>query len=428
MLVLRSLRNKLPNKRINRRKLNKNKLFLKRTRYYSSVSHGKKAYIVSGKRTPFGKFDGSLKEIGVVDLAVIASKATLDDAKVSPHDIDHVVFANVLPSTTDCIYGARHLTLRLGCPIPTPSFAVNRLCGSGIQAIAEAFNMILLGQSNCVLSSGSENMSQAPHLVYGARFGTRFGPLKTVDMLMDSLTDSYCKLPMAITAENLSKEFSVTREDCDEYSLNSHNKTSQAYKSNLLQGEIVPVPLKKGVLEKDEHVRYDANLSDMSKLKANFQKDGVVTAGTASGIVDGASSVLVCSEKFVKERHLKALATIEDWVAVGVKPELMGYGPVDAINAILKRNKLTLSDIDLIEINEAFAGQTLSCAKALNLDISKLNIWGGAVAIGHPLGASGTRITFSLVRQLRHKGKRIGIASACIGGGQGIAMLVRIEN
>jgi len=271
-------------------------------------------------------------------------------------------------------------------------------------------------------------MSQAPHLVYGARFGTKFGSLKTVDMLMDSLTDSYCKLPMAITAENLAKEYSVTREQCDEYSLHSHNKTSQAYKSNLLQGEIVPVPLKKGTLDKDEHVRYDANLGDMSKLKSTFQKDGVVTPATASGIVDGASSVLVCSEKFVKEKSLKPLATIEDWVAVGVKPELMGYGPVDAINALLKRNKLNLKDIDLIEINEAFAGQVLSCAKALNIDLSKLNIWGGAVAIGHPLGASGTRITYTLVRQLRNKGKKLGIASACIGGGQGIAMLVRIEN
>jgi len=318
--------------------------------------------------------------------------------------------------------------LKLGCPIPTPSFGVNRLCGTGIQAIAEAFNMILLGQAQCVLTTGSENMSQAPHLVYGARFGTRFGPLKTVDMLMDALTDQYIKTPMAITAENLSKEYNVTRDDCDVYSLNSHKKTAQAYESNLMQGEIVPVPLKKGVLDKDEQVRFEINLGDMQKLKANFQKDGVVTAGTASGIVDGASSVLVVSDKFLKDRSLSSLAVIEDWVAVGVKPEIMGIGPVDAISLILKRNKLTLKDIDLIEINEAFAGQTLSCMKALNIDPSKLNIWGGAVAIGHPLGASGTRITYTLVRQLRQKGLRLGIASACIGGGQGIAILVRIEN
>jgi len=325
------------------------------------------------------------------------------------------------------IYGARHLTLKLGCPIPTPSFAVNRLCGSGIQAIAEAFNMIMLGQANVVLSSGSENMSMAPHLVYGARFGTRFGPLKTVDMLMDALTDSYCKTPMAITAENLSKEYGVTREECDEYSYNSHKKVAEAYKNNLMQGEIVPVPLKKGTLDKDEHVRYEVNLGDMSKLKATFQKDGVVTAGTASGIVDGAASVLVVSDKFLKERNLTSLGVILDWVAVGVKPELMGIGPVDAINLILKRNKLTIKDIDLIEINEAFAGQTLSCMKALKIEPSKLNIWGGAVAIGHPLGASGTRITNTLIRQLRQKKLKLGIASACIGGGQGIAILVRIE-
>jgi len=405
----------------------KKRFFLNKRRLFSTQSTGRKVHIVSGKRTPFGKFDGSLKEVGVVDLAVIASKATLDAIKVEPKELDHVVFANVLPSTVDVIYGARHLSLKLGCPIPTPSFAVNRLCGSGIQAIAEAFNMIMLGQSNVVLTSGSENMSMAPHLVYGARFGTRFGPLKTVDMLMDALTDSYCKTPMAITAENLSKEYNVTREDCDVYSLNSHKKTAEAYKNNLLQGEIVPVPLKKGVLEKDEHVRYDCNIEDMSKLKATFQKDGVVTAGTASGIVDGASSVLLVSDKYLKEKNLSSLAVVLDWVAVGVKPELMGYGPVDAINLILKRNKLSLKEIDLVEINEAFAGQTLSCMKALNLEPSKLNIWGGAVAMGHPLGATGTRITFTLVRQLRKKGLKLGIASACIGGGQGIAMLVRIE-
>jgi len=287
--------------------------------------------------------------------------------------------------------------------------------------------MILLGQSNCVLTCGAENMSMAPHLVYGARFGTRFGPLKTVDMLMDSLTDSYCKTPMAITAETLSKEFSVTREDCDQFSVESHKKAIEAYKNNLMQGELVPVPLKKGVLEKDEHVRFEINIQDLNKLKATFQKDGVVTAGTASGIVDGSSSVLVVSDKFLKEKSLTSLGVVLDWVAVGVKPEIMGIGPVDAINAILKRNKLSLKDIDLIEINEAFAGQALSCMKALKIDPSKLNIWGGAVAIGHPLGASGTRITYTLVRQLRKKGLKMGIASACIGGGQGIAILVRVD-
>jgi len=356
----------------------------------------------------------------------LSSKAALQEAKLDPKDIDHVVFGNVIPSTVDVVYGARHLALKLGCQISTPCYTANRLCGSGVQEIQEANMMIRLGQAHCVLVSGAENMSQTPHLVYGARFGTKYGPLKTVDMLMDSLTDQYCKTPMGITAENLAKKYSITREDSDKFSLRSHQNASSAYKNNQLQGEIVPVPIKNGVCEKDEHVRYEANIGDMSKLKSSFAKDGVVTPGNASGIVDGSATVIVCSDKFMKEKGLKPLATVEDCVAVGVPPEIMGIGPVDAINSILKRNNLTLDDVDLVEINEAFAPQTLACIKALGLDVNKVNIWGGAVAIGHPLGASGIRITNTLIRQLKSKGLKTGISSACIGGGQGIAMLVRV--
>lgn len=383
------------------------------------------AYIVAGKRTPFGKFGEGLKDITPVDLSVIAVKGTLEQAGVSPELIDHVIFANVLPSTSDTIYGARHTALKVGAKVETPAYSVNRLCGSGIQAIADARYMIERGEADCVVAVGAENMSMAPHLVYGSRFGTRFGPLKTVDMLFDSLTDSYCGLPMAITAENLAEKYKVSRQECDEFAYNSHSKAVQAYNDGNLQGEIVSVPVKKGQIEKDEHVRYDCNLEQMTKLRASFKKDGTVTAGNASGIVDGAASVLVCSEKFVKEHGLTPIATVHECVSIGVPPEYMGIGPVDAIKALLEKTGLKLSDIDLVEVNEAFSSQALAVSKALELDEDKLNIWGGAVAIGHPLGASGVRITNTLARQLQKTGKKVGISSACIGGGQGIAMLIR---
>jgi acetyl-CoA acyltransferase 2 len=384
-----------------------------------------KIYLVHGKRTPFGKFGGSLKAVSPVDLAVTAGKAVLLETKLAPDKIGHVVLGNVAPSTTDAIYGGRHVALKLGMPQETPGYVVNRLCGSGIQAILDAVRMIKLGEHSAILAGGTENMSLMPHLVYGSRFGTKYGALETVDMLLDTLTDKYTGIPMGMTAEKLGAEYALTRADCDQFAYQSHMKAKKAYEANYLQKEIVPFELKKGTCEKDEHLREDASLEQMNSLRSVFQKDGLVTAASASGVVDGASMVLVASESFVQENHLNPIAEIVDGHVVGVDPTIMGVGPVPAINQILEKNKLTLEEIALIEINEAFAAQTLACQKALKIPDEKLNIWGGAVSLGHPLAASGTRITYTLCRQLQETNSKFGIASACIGGGQGIAILMK---
>lgn len=389
----------------------------------ASLNSGKKVYIVSGKRTPFGKFGGSLMKITPVDLAVHASKAILDETGIKPEQVDHVIFGNVAPATTDTMYAGRHLALKLGMPEHTPGYVVNRLCGSGIQVILDAVRQIKLGESECVLTAGAENMSMMPHLVYGSRFGTRFGSLETVDMLMDTLTDKFTGTPMAMTAEKLAETHNISREEVDQYSLDAHKKALAA--KELLSGEIAPIVQGRINCAHDEHVREDATIEGMNKLKPAFKKDGVVTPATASGIVDGAACVLVASEDFVKKNNLTPLAEIIDGHVVGVDPNIMGIGPVPAIKGLLEKNNMDLSKIDLVEINEAFAAQVIACRKDLELDQEKLNVWGGAVAIGHPLAGTGTRITYTLARQLKHFKKEYGIASACIGGGQGIAILLR---
>jgi len=390
-----------------------------------SLNTGSRVFLVHGKRTPFGKFGGSLKDITPVDLAVYAAKATLEESNIKPDQIDQVILGNVVPSSTDTLYGGRHLALKLGCPEKTPGLVLNRLCGSGIQSILDAMRLIKLGEAQCVLAGGTENMSMVPHLTYGARFGTKYGSLKNVDMLLDSLTDQYAQSPMGITAENLGEKFSITREQSDEYSCRSHEKAAKAYQEGLLQGEITSIELKRGVCEKDEHLRENISLDDMAKLRSSFKKDGLVTPGSASGIVDGAATVIVASEAFVQANNLTPLAELVDGQVVGVDPKIMGIGPSPAVNELMKRNNLDFDKVDLVEINEAFSAQTLSCLKDMGLAEEKLNVWGGAVALGHPLAASGTRITLTLARQLKHYKKEIGIASACIGGGQGIAILIK---
>ena len=389
------------------------------------ATNAKRVFIVHGKRTPFGKFGGSLKDITPVDLAVHASKALISEINLDPKKIDQVILGNVVPSSTDTMYGGRHLALKLGCEIKTPGIVINRLCGSGIEAILEATRIIKLGEANCILASGTENMSMVPHLVYGGRFGTKYGSLKNVDMLLDALTDQYAQTPMGITAENLSEQMGVTRDSCDMFSFESHKRAAKAYEDNLLQGEIAPVQLKKINCDKDEHMRTDASIEEMKSLRPTFKENGVVTAASASGIVDGAASVIIASEEFVKKEGLKPIAEIIDGAVIGVDPKIMGIGPSPAIKMLLEKNNLKNEQIDLYEINEAFAGQTLSCMKDANIPHDKINVWGGAVALGHPLGASGVRITNTLARQLKHYKKDLGIASACIGGGQGIAILIK---
>ena len=384
-----------------------------------------KVFLVGGRRTPFGKFGGSLKDIPPVDLAVIAAKGAISDLKLPLDSFDHVIFGNVVPSTTDTIYGGRHLALKLGMPIKTPGYNVNRLCGSGIQAILDAVRLIQLGEAGIVLAAGAENMSLIPQLLYGGRFGVKYGSLKTVDMLLDTLTDKFTGDPMALTAEKLAENYKISREECDLFSLNSHLKAVKAYENNLLQEEIAPVKLERGLCEKDEHVRYDADISSLNRLKPSFIENGVVTPGTASGVVDGACALVIASESAVEKYGLDPLAEIVDGQVIGVDPSIMGIGPVPAIQNMLLRQNLTLEEINCFEINEAFAAQTLACTHDLGLPLERLNRWGGAVAIGHPLGATGSRIALTLARQLSHYKENYGIASACIGGGQGISILLR---
>lgn len=381
--------------------------------------------IADANRTPFGRFGGSLAQETPVKLATYSASALLKRMKLDPNDIDQVLFANVLPSTTDTLYAGRHLALNLGCKISTPGKVVNRLCGSGIEVLSEAKDLISLGKSKFILCSGAENMSMAPHLTYGARFGTKYGGLKNIDMLLDTLTDSRCQTPMGITAENLASEYKVSRTECDEYALLSHTRAVSAYKNDHLSEEIINYSDGRVNLESDEHVRADASLDQMQKLRANFLKDGTVTAANASGIVDGAANCVVTTLAHCRDRGLSPLVEIVATSVVGVEPSKMGIGPVPAIEQLLAQVNLKISDIDLFEINEAFAPQLLACQKALKIEKNRLNIWGGAIAIGHPLGATGLRITQTLARQMRKENLQYGIASACIGGGQGIAILLK---
>lgn len=388
-------------------------------------NHPGKVFIVQGKRTPFGKFGGSLGAITPVELAVIATKALLDETKISPESLDQVIFANVLPSTPDTLYAGRHLGLKTGMKVESPGIVINRLCGSGIQAVIDAARLIRTNEANAVLVAGAENMSMAPHLTYGARFGTKYGSLVSKDLLLDTLYDKHANMPMGQTAENLAHDYTVTKEESDSYAFESHQKANKAYAAGLIQPELAPVKFDRVDCSKDEHLREEISLVEMQKLKPTFKKDGTVTAGSASGIVDGACALIIASEEYCKQHNLKPLAEIIAGEVVGVDPSKMGIGPVPAIQNLLKKQNLKISDIDLFEINEAFAPQVIACRKALEISPDKLNIWGGAVALGHPLGATGLKITLTLARQLQHLQKNYGISSACIGGGQGIALLIK---
>ncbi len=384
-----------------------------------------RVFIVNGKRTPFGKFGGSLGGITPIDLAVYATQALLAETKIDPETIDQVICANVIPSTPDTLYAGRHLALKTGHKITTPGIVINRLCGSGIQAILDAARLIRCKEAHALLVAGAENMTMVPHLVYGGRFGTKYGALKTQDLLLDTLSDKHVQTPMGITAENLAVEYNVTKEDSDDYSYRSHLKALKAYESNLIQPEIAPIKFDRIDCSRDEHLREDVSLEQMQKLKPTFKKDGTVTAGSASGIVDGASAMIIASEEYVQKYHLSPIAELIDGQVVGVEPTKMGIGPVPAIQQLLARQNKNIEDIDLFEINEAFASQVISCQRALGFPMEKLNVWGGAVALGHPLGATGIKITMTLARQMQLLNKDWGISSACIGGGQGIALLIK---
>lgn len=381
----------------------------------------KRVFLVRGKRTPFGKFGGSFQNITPVTLSLYSSREVIGSIG---DKIDHIIFGNVIPSSTDTLYGGRHLALKLGMSEKTPAYTVNRLCGSGIQAIMDAKRLIQLNEAESVLVSGVENMSMAPHLTYGGRFGTKYGNLKTGDMLLDALTDQHINMPMALTAENLSERHDISRDECDLFSLRSHEKGSKAYVQGYFKDEVISVETKRGIVSRDEHLRENISVDDMKKLRPSFKKNGVVTPGTASGIVDGACSVLIASEKFCEREKLTPMAEIKEGSVIGVDPSIMGIGPVASSMDLLRKVEMGVGDIDLWEINEAFAGQVLACQKELKVADEKLNIWGGGIAFGHPLAASGVRISLSLAGQMKVENKKYGIATACIGGGQGISLLL----
>lgn len=390
--------------------------------------------IVGGARTPMAEYSGTpgygkLKAISAIDLCVHSSKAAIERAKIDPESIDHTVVGNALQTSNDAIYGARHVALKAGLPEASPALTVNRLCGSGIQSIVNAAQLIRLGEAKTVLAGGMENMSQAPYVLHGAREGYRFGVQPQLeDLLFASLYDPYGDTYMAQTAEAIGRRLGIGREAQDEYALRSHQLGAEAVQSGRFAEEIAPVviPGRRGdvTVDTDDHIKPDTTLEGLSKLRAAFGKDGTVTAGNASGIVDGAASVVCTTDERAKADGLDVMGIVRGHAYVGVDPKEMGIGPVPAIRKLMETTGMSTDDVDFFEINEAFSAQYLGCEKELGLDRDKCNVNGGAISLGHPLGATGTRLVLTLLYQLRRTGKKYGVASACIGGGQGIAMLI----
>jgi acetyl-CoA acetyltransferase family protein len=394
------------------------------------LANGDSVVFLSAVRTPFGTFGGKLKDLSPVDLAVHASKVAIERAGVGADDVDQSIFGNVLYTTRDSIYFARHVGLRSGLRQETSALTVNRLCGSGFQAVVSGAQEILFGDAKMCLVGGAESMSQAPHVTRGLRWGTPLGKSPALeDTLWESLTDSFVGLGMAETAENLAEKYELDRGCVDEFALRSQQRAKAAWDEGVFKDEVVPVPFtdsrgKTGELSVDEHMRPDTSADKLAALKPVFRKGGVVTAGNASGIGDGAGAMVIAGEKVARERNLKPLGRLISWGVAGVDPSIMGIGPVPASKAALAKAGLTMDDMDLIEVNEAFAAQTCAVERELSLPRERLNVHGGAIALSHPLGASGARITAHLLHALRAQGKRFGLGTACIGGGQGIALVL----
>jgi acetyl-CoA acyltransferase 2 len=385
---------------------------------------------LAAKRTPFGTYGGALKDQTATDLAVHASKAALKQSGVALEDVDNVVFGNVMQTSADAIYLARHVGLKAGLPQATPALTINRLCGSGFQAIIDAALEMLAGHSQCALVGGAENMSQAPHVARGLRFGVALGKApKLEDSLWEGLTDSYNGLPMAMTAENLAVKYNISQREVDEYAVQSQKRFAAAQEGGRLTNEIAPIDLpgKKGTttnFAKDEHNRPETTVESLAKLPKVFKKDGVIHAGAASGICDGAGALVLATRAFADKRGLKPLGKLVGWGISGCDPSIMGIGPAPAIRRALDQHEAQLKDFDLFEVNEAFAPQYLAVEKELGLPRDQSNVDGGAIAVGHPLAASGARITSHLLYELHRRGGKRAIGSACIGGGQGIAVLI----
>ena len=398
----------------------------------ATQGHSRDVVILSGKRTGFGTFGGSLKDFSATDLGVISSEAAIEAAGLAADRVDHTFFGNALQTSADAIYLARHVALRAGVPEERPALTVNRLCGSGFEAIVQGAKEIVLGEADVCLTGGTESMSQAPHVIRGARWGRklRLGPAggQFEDLLWEALLDTNCDLTMAQTAEELADRYEVTREEADQVAVNSQLRAKAAWDEGRFDAEITPVTIRsrKGetTYAADEHLRPDTTMEVLGGLKPYFRKDGLVTAGNASGIGDGAASAVLAGADWAEANGVKPIGRIVSWGFVGVEPRVMGIGPAPAARLALEKAGLELSDMDLVEVNEAFAPQYKSVEKDLGLDPEKTNVNGGAIALTHPLAASGARITIHLVHELRRRGARYGLGSACIGGGQGGAVVV----
>jgi acetyl-CoA acetyltransferase family protein len=388
-------------------------------------------YIVGGARTPMAEYAGKLKDVPALELGAIAARAAFRRTGVPPEAIDHVVFGNVLQTSSDAVYGARHVALKADVPVHVPALTVNRLCGSGIEAAIQAAHQIILDEAQVVLTGGMESMSQAPHVIRGLRSGLRLGQGQLEDTLWSALLDTHCGCTMAATAETCAAKYGVSRQAQDEYSIRSQQLAARAWAEGRLVEEVVPVELasRKGteVFAQDDHMRPETTIEGLAKLTPAFSKNGCVTAGNASGIVDGGAALILASEQAVRTHGFTPLARLTTWTTVGVEPTLMGMGPAPATRQVLKKAGLTLADIDLIEINEAFAAQYLAVEKDLGLDRERVNVNGGAIALGHPLGMTGTRLLLTLALELKRRGLKRGLAAACIGGGQGIAAVIERE-
>ncbi len=385
--------------------------------------------IINGARTPMGRYGGKLRDFTAQELGAIAGKEAMRRAGVEPGQVDHVVFGNAQQTSGDALYGARHVTLKAGLPVEVPALTVNRLCGSGMQAIVSGAQMIQLGEAKTVLAGGMESMSMAPHVIRGARWGFGLGEGKLEDSLMVALLDTQCGLYMAQTAELYGDQQGITRQMMDEFSMRSQKLAAEAQKACRLKEESTPVPLRnrKGELtgemfEADDHLRPETTMEGLAKLRPAFGKN--ITAGNASGIVDGGAAVVLMPIEEAQKRNLKPMGRLVSWGIAGVDPKIMGQGPVPTSRIALKKAGLKLEDIDLVEVNEAFAAQYLAVEKELGLDRNEVNVNGGAIALGHPLGATGTRLVLTLLYELRRRKGKYGLATACIGGGQGSAVIV----
>jgi acetyl-CoA acetyltransferase family protein len=386
--------------------------------------------IAAGVRTPMAEYNGRLAGFSQNELGALAARALFDQTGIDPALIDATIFGNALQTSSDAPYGARHVALKSGVPIERPALTVNRLCGSGFEAIVQGAMLLELGEAGVTLCGGMESMSQAPHVVRGARKGFRMGNVEFEDLLLATLLDRQCGLYMAQTSDNVAKKYGITREDQDAFALESQRRAAAAWDAGFFDGEVAPVEIagKKGseTFRKDDHPTPDTTLEALAKLRPAFGKDAMVTAGNASGIVDGAAATLVMRESKAKGIGLEPLGRLVASDVVGVLPEIMGMGPAPAIRSLLGGIGWKLEEVDLFEVNEAFAGQVLGVVRELGLDRERLNVHGGAIALGHPLGASGTRLAITLCRALRLRGGKRGVASACIGGGQGIAIAVEV--